>query len=140
MGGVLRWINAANEGFVTYDVAYFGISGAVFRGVVDAVRSQIVELATQLRSSLPDGAPLDSATVKAAVSETIAAPIVNIVGDHNEVTVGDGGDVSVSAVSNDGSSSEPKGKIWRWLKRILEAVTTIGTVVSVLWGGAGSPL
>ena len=140
MGAMLRLINATNESFVTYDVAYFGISGAVLRGVVDAVRSQVVELATQLRSSLPDGAPLDSATVNAAVSETITAPMVNITGDYNEVTLGDSGDVKVSAVSSGSSSSEPKHRVSRWLKRILEAIVAIGTVVGVLWGGAGSPL
>lgn len=124
---------------MTYDVAYFGISGAVLRGVVDAVRSQVVELATQLRSSLPDGAPLDSATVNAAVSETITAPTAYITGHHNVVTMGDSGDVTVSAASSGDSSSEPKNRVSRWLKRILEAIIAIGTVVGVLWGGAGSP-
>ena len=139
-GLLLRVINAAYEGLVTYDFAYFGISGAVLRGVVDAVRSQVMELTTQLRSSLPDGAPLDSATVQAAVSETITAPMVNITGDYNVVATGESGDVTVSAVSNGGSSSEPKHRVSRWLKRILEAIVAIGTVVGVLWGGAGSPL
>ena len=140
MGAMLQLINAANEGFVTYDVAYFGISGAVLRGVVDAVRSQVVELATQLRSSLPDGAPLDTATVNAAVSETITAPTTYITGHHNVVTLGGGGDTTVSEVSSGDSSSEPKNRVWRWLKRIVEAVVGIGTIVGVLWGGAGSPL
>ena len=136
---LLRRINASNESHVVFDEIYFGISGAAFAGVVTAVRSRLLSHVAQLRASISDK-QLDPSAAEVADSGIATGPTVNIVGSHNEVTVGDGGDVSVGAVSNDGSSSEPKGKIWRWLKRILEAVTTIGTVVSVLWGGAGSPL
>ena len=137
---MLHAVNSSNQAPTMFDDIYLRVTGSGFGAVVTAVRSRIVGLVAQLRESLSADQQLDSAAVGAAVSKVITGSMVNVTGDNNLVTVGDGGHVSISAGSDDGSPAEPKRRIWRWLKRILEAVTAIGTVVSVSWGGAGSPL
>ena len=139
MGKMLELINSANTSLVTYDMAYLGISGAAFRGLITAVRSRIVELATQVRSSLPDRERLGIGTVRDAVTEALSSSIM-VVGDHNALIVGDGTTANVSAVSDSRPPAEPTPKVWRWLKRVLEAIVSVGTGVSVLWGGSFNPM
>ena len=137
---IIEAVNSANEALTLYDDVYFAMPGHGCAAVIVAVRSRIVSLATLLRGSLPGDAQPDQASVKAAVSEAVMAPTVNIVGSHNALIVGDGRTASVSTDSDGGTSAEPTPRVWHWLKRILEAVTGIGTVVGILWGGSGNPL
>ena len=139
MGKMLELINSANTSLVTYDMAYLGISGAVFRGLITAVRSRIVELVTQVRSSLPDREILGIGTVRDAVTGAWSGTIM-VVGDHNALIMGDGSTANVSTVSDSGPPAEPTHRVWRWLKRVLEAIVAVGTGVSVLWGSSFHPM
>lgn len=138
--GLLSAINASNTGTVVFDDIYFQMPGPALSGVIAAVRSRMVGLVTQLRTSLPDDAQQGQASVQAALSEAIAAPTVNIQGSHNALIMGDGSAAGVGAVVEVGSPAEPKRKTWRWLKRVLEAVTGVGTVVAFLGGGSINPI
>ena len=100
----------------------------------------MVGLVTLLRASLPEGARSDPASVNAMVSEAVTAPTVNIVASHNAFIMGDRSVARVGAVSGGVSPAEPKRRIGRWLKGILEAITTIGTAVSLLWGSSFNPM
>ena len=136
---ILNAVNSSNEALTRFDDIYFGITGPAFGTVVAVVRSRIVKLVAQLRESLCAGQQLDSAAVGAAVSEAITGSVVNITGDHNQVAVGAGGDIQQAAVTEGRSKGGPLHRIWRWLKRILEAVTVFGAVVAFLGGGSINP-
>ena len=77
--------------------------------------------------------------MQAAASGLATGPVVTVTGDNNVVKVGDSGDVTVAAAADGGSSAEPTRPVWRWLKRVLEAVTGIGTVVAFLGGDSINP-
>ncbi|MXZ53066.1 MAG: hypothetical protein F4Z34_07775 [Acidimicrobiaceae bacterium] len=136
---IIDAVNAANKASMSYDDIYFGMPGHGCAAVIVAVRSRIVSLVTLLRRSIPSDAQPDQVSVKAAVLEAVTAPTVNILGSNNALVVGDGSTARVSALDGD-TSLKPSRKVWRWLKRILEAVTGIGTVMGILWDGSGSPL
>ena len=136
---LLRRVNAANAAPVVFDEIYFGISGAAFTGVVTAVRSRIVSLVSQLRGSLPADQQPDSTAGKPAASEVATRSVVHITGDHAQVAVGAGGDIQQDAATEGRSKDGLRHRIWRWLKRILEAVTVIGAVVAFLGGGSINP-
>ncbi len=137
--GLLSAINASNTGTVVFDDIYVQMPGPALSGVIAAVRSRMVDLVTQLRTSLPEDEQPGQASVQAALSEAITVPTVNIQGSHNAFIMGDGSTVRVGAVAEVGSPGEPKRKIWHWLKRVLEAVTGIGTVMAFLGGGSINP-
>ena len=136
---LLRRINASNQVPVEFDEVYFGISGAAFTGVVTAVRSRIVRLVTLVRATLPADKQLDPGAVQAAVSEAFTGSVVNVIGDGNTVTVGDSGDVQISAGSDGRSADKPMSGVWQWVKRVLEAITVFGAAVGFVGGGPFNP-
>ena len=137
---MLHAVNSANEALTMFDDIYFRITGPAFGTVVTAVRSHIVKRVAQLRETLPADQQPDSTSGKPVASEVPTSSVVNITGNHNQVAMGAGGDVQQGATSEGRSDSGPIHWSWRWLKRILEAVTGIGTAVGILWGGSGNPL
>lgn len=139
MGKMLDWVNSSNASLVVFDMVYFELHGAAFEGVLAAVRSQIVGLVTKLRSSSATDNQFDPAVVQAAVSGLITGSVVNVTGDHNQVAVGAGGDIQQDAATEGRSKSGPMHRIWRWLKRILEAIAVFGAVVAFLGGGSINP-
>ena len=87
----------------------------------------------------PADKQLDSAAVQTAFSETITGPVVTVTGNNNVIGVSDSGDIKVGTGSARRSEDEPARKFWRWLKRILEAVTVFGAAVGVLGGTSLNP-
>ena len=133
---IIDAVNAGNKAPTMYDDVYFAMPGHGCAAVIVAVQSRIVGLITLLRSSLADNEDLAPSAVQAATSEVLSGSVVYVTGDHNRINVRDSGNITAA---NDGdTSSKPSRRVWRWLKRILEAVTGIGTVVGVLWGGSGN--
>ena len=132
-GRMLEAINERNQSLVMFDHVYFAASGSALGGVVTAVRSRMVGLVAHLRSSLPDGSQLDPNTASQAVSEVITGTVVNVTGDNNEVVLGTD-KASISTISNAAPTDSTKRKLGRWAKGFVEALVTVATVVSLLWG------
>lgn len=135
---LLRAINTANDAPTMFDDVYVRITGPTFAGVVTTVRSRVMSLVSELRAALPADEQLAPAVVQAAVSEVIG-PVVTVTGGHNVFNVGDSGDIKVSTGSDSQPEDEPTRTLWRWLKRILEAITVFGAAVSFVGGGSFNP-
>ena len=137
---MLHAVNSANEALTMFDDIYFRITGPAFgtRGHGGAVAH------CQTRGAAAGVPPADqqpdSTAGKPVTLEVPTSSVVNITGNHNQVAMGAGGDVQQDATPEGRSDSGPMHRSWRWLKRILEAVTAVGTVVGILWGGSGNPL
>lgn len=136
---LLNAVNASNEALTMFDDIYIRTTGPAFGTVVTVVRSRIVKLVAQLRVSLAAGQQLDSAAVGAAMSYVMTGSVVNVTGNNNVVTVGDSGDVNVTTAADGGTSTEPTARVWRWVKRILEAITAFGAAVGLVGGGSFNP-
>lgn len=136
---LLHAVNSSNASLTRFDHVYFKLSGPAFSGVVTAVRSRIVELVAQLRLSHPADEQLDPAAVQLADSEVSTGSVVNVTGDHNRITVGDSGDAQVCAGSDGRSTDKPMSGVWRWVKRIVEAITVIGSVAGTVGSSSFNP-
>ena len=139
MGEMLDSVNSSNASLVAFDMLYVELHGAALEVVLAAVRSQIVGLVTKLRSSSSADGQLDPAAVQTTASGPTTGPVLTVTGDNNLISVGDSGDVNVSAAADGGSSAKPTRPVWRWLKQVLEVVTGIVTVVAFLGDCSASP-
>lgn len=136
---MLQAVNSAHDAPPMFDDIYFRVTGPAFGTVVTAVRSQIVKRAAQLRQSLPADERPDSAAGTPVASEVATGSVVNITGDHNQIAMGTGRDVQQRAALGGRSNGGPMHRIWRWVKRILEAVTVFGAAVGFVGGGSFNP-
>ncbi len=109
---------------------YWQISKTVIAGILDVVRTTLVELIAEMRAGTPAGAHLPPSEV------TEQAVSVAIYGSRNRVVVAQarsGGSVAATAAgASSTGDAEPETKSRRWMFWAAGAATIIGAVFTVL--------
>lgn len=111
---------------------YWQVPSVFFTGVLDTVRTTLVELVAEMRAGMPQGESLPSAEV---AEQALSVAVYD---DKNRVVVqrvGTGGGAAATTgvgTASAGSSAEPEGFWRRWMWWLVGFATIAGAVAAVL--------